>query len=250
MWPYFFRLQRSGLKLTFPNMKFHLLSVNADAKTSKGTEYGWLTGILYLAPAKQAQRGEVCAHRSPICTLVCLYTAGRGGMSSVQNARIRKTQMFFDNFELFRTLLLADIAALVAYAKAQGKQACVRLNGTSDIAWERLNVLQQFPDVRFYDYTKSPLRAMQFGKGALPSNYHLTFSRSETNEAQAIDVLRMGGNVAVVFNGAFPSVWNGYPVVSGDENDLRFLDPKGCVIALKAKGKAKKDVSGFVVHAL
>lgn len=231
-------------------MKFHLLSVNADAKTSKGEAFGWLTGILYLAPAKQAQRGEVCPHRSAGCSLACLYTSGRGAMSNVQNARIRKTQMFFDDFKLFKALLLADVAALVAYAKAQGKQACVRLNGTSDIAWERLGILEQFPDVRFYDYTKSPIRASQFGKGKMLNNYHLTFSRSETNEAQAVDVLRAGGNVAVVFAGAFPSVWNGFPVVSGDENDLRFLDPKGSVIALKAKGKAKKDQSGFVVHAL
>jgi hypothetical protein len=75
----------------------------------------------------------------------------------------------------------------------------------------------------------------------------LTFSRSETNEALAVDVLRNGGNVAVVFAGVLPSAWQGYNVVNGDESDLRFLDKKNVVVGLRAKGDAKKDTTGFVV---
>lgn len=231
-------------------MKLQLLSVGSDAKTVKGEAYGYLTAILYLAPARQAGRGEVCPHRSEGCTLSCLYTAGRGKMGNVKSARIRKTQLFFDRFSAFKEALIADITAFVAYCTKQGKTPCVRLNGTSDISWERLGVFTQFPSVQFYDYTKSPIRALQFAKGVLPTNYHLTFSRSECNEAQAVDVLANGGNVAVVFSSVLPKLWNGFPVVDGDKSDLRFLDSRNVVVGLKAKGEAKKDKSGFVVHSL
>lgn len=230
-------------------MKLNLLSVGSDAKTSKGEAFGWLTAILYLAPARQAGRGEVCTHRSIGCTLACLYTAGRGKMSNVQQARIRRTQLFFDDFATFKALLFADIRAFVASCEKQGMRACVRLNGTSDIAWERLGVFAAFPSVQFYDYSKSPIRALQFAKGALPSNYHLTFSRSESNEAQALDVLRAGGNVAVVFAGILPATWQGFEVVNGDESDLRFLDRRNVVVGLKVKGDGKKDATGFVVQS-
>jgi hypothetical protein len=228
-------------------MKLNLLSVGTDAKTSKGEAFGWLTAILYLAPAKQAGRGDVCSHRSIGCTLACLYTAGRGKMSNVKKARIRRTQLFFDDVAAFKALLFADIRAFVAYCEKQGMRACVRLNGTSDIAWERLGVFADFPSVQFYDYSKSPIRALQFAKGSMPSNYHLTFSRSETNEVLAVDVLRNGGNVAVVFAGILPATWQGFEVVNGDESDLRFLDKENVVVGLKAKGDAKKDATGFVV---
>jgi hypothetical protein len=168
-------------------------------------------------------------------------------MSNVKKARIRKTQLFFDSFVTFKALLMADIRAFVAYCETQKMRACVRLNGTSDIAWERLGVFAEFPTVQFYDYSKSPIRALQFAKGAMPSNYQLTFSRSESNEAQAIDVLRNGGNVAVVFAGVLPLTWQGFEVINGDESDLRFLDKKNVVVGLKAKGDAKKDATGFVV---
>ena len=228
-------------------MKLKLLSVGADAKTVKGEALGWFTAILYLAPAMQAGRGEVCPLRSLGCTLSCLVTAGRGKMRNVRDARIRKTRLFFDDNATFKAMLQDDITKFVAYCTKQGMQPCVRLNGTSDISWERLSVFDAFPTVQFYDYTKSPIRAMQFAKGAMPSNYHVTFSRSESNEAQALDVLANGGNVAVVFAKGLPSSWYGFPVVDGDKSDLRFLDSHNVVVGLKAKGEAKKDVSGFVV---
>jgi hypothetical protein len=231
-------------------MKLQLLSFNADAKTRKGNGADYLTAILYLAPAKIAGRGEVCSHRSVACTAACLFTAGRGQMNSVQSARVRKTQLFFDNSAEFLRLLREDIVAFQAYCAKRGAKACVRLNGTSDIPWERFKFFSDFPSVQFYDYTKNPVRMMAYCNRLLPANYHLTFSRSESNEAQALQVLRDGGNVAVVFSSAsFPAFWNGIEVASGDETDLRFTDPRNCVIGLKAKGKAKQDASGFVVHA-
>ena len=229
-------------------MKLNLLSVGTDAKTSKGEAFGWLTAILYLAPARQAGRGEVCVYRSVGCTLSCLYTAGRGKMSNVKRARIRRTQLFFDDFATFKALLFADIRAFVAKCEKENMRACVRLNGTSDIAWERLGVFAAFPSVQFYDYTKSPIRALQFAKGAMPTNYQLTFSRSESNEALALQVLSAGGNVAAVFAGILPATWKGFKVVNGDESDLRFLDARNVVVGLKAKGDGKKDSTGFVIQ--
>ena len=79
-----------------------------------------------------------------------------------------------------------------------------------------------------------------------PSNYHLTFSRSETNDKLCEMVLEMKGNVAVVFRNQLPETWKGYEVINGDENDLRFLDKQGVVVGLIEKGMAKKDETGFV----
>jgi len=233
-------------------MKLSLLSVGSDAKTVKGETFNWSTAILYLAPASVARLGNVCIYASEGCKLACLYTAGRGGFTNVQEARIRKTRLFFEDFPTFKRLVCEDIEKFSAACAKSGKNPCVRLNGTSDIPWERLGIIQAFPSLRFYDYTKSPIRALQYANGALPSNYHLTFSRSEANEAQALQVLQAGGNVACVFSGKLPEKYLGFRVVDGDESDLRFLDPYGAraiVVGLKAKGKAKKDVSGFVIHS-
>jgi len=129
----------------------------------------------------------------------------------------------------------------------------VRLNGSSDIAWEGIkvdgkNLFELFPDVAFVDYTKNPRR---FDR-ALPTNYHLTFSRAENNETQALELLARGVNVAIVFAGEKPAEWNGFTVIDGDLHDLRQLDPRGAVgtiIGLSPKGrKAKKDTSGFVIR--
>ncbi len=223
-----------------------LLSVSADAKTRKGESRGYLTGILYLAPSDISGR-NVCPFASPACHAACLYSAGRGAFSNVQRSRIEKTKAYFANKALFLSTLGDNISALIAKSTKESMRPAVRLNGTSDIAWERSGLMDQFPAVPFYDYTKNPLRFAQFLAGKLPKNYRLTFSRSETNEAQCLEFLAKGGNVSVVFRKSLPATWNGYPVVNGDETDLRFLDPRGVVVGLVAKGKAKADVSGFVV---
>ena len=225
-----------------------LLASNSDAKTSKGFALKFLTDILYLAPANEGGFGNLCVNASAGCLASCLFTAGRGRMSNVRLGRIRKTRLFFTDKKAFFMQLNKDIARGMKRAAKLGMTYCVRLNGTSDVPWERLGVMEQFPTVQFYDYTKSVSRALAHARGEMPANYHLTFSRSESNEAQALQVLAAGGNVAAVFESAnYPLTWNGYNVVSGDDSDLRFLDAKNVVVALYAKGKAKQDASGFVI---
>lgn len=223
-----------------------LLSVSSDAKTSKGESRGYLTGILYLAPSTVSGR-QVCPFASPACHAACLYSAGRGAFSNVQKSRIAKTQSYFADKVAFLANLDKGVTGLIAKATRQRMKPAVRLNGTSDIAWERTGIMDRFPGVPFYDYTKNPLRYAQFLAGKLPKNYRLVFSRSETNEAQCLEFLAKGGNVSVVFRKSLPKAWKGFRVIDGDKTDLRFLDPKGVVVGLVAKGKAKGDVSGFVV---
>lgn len=217
-------------------MRYDLLTTN-NAKIIKGRDRGFMVFGLHLSP------GRTCPWASPGCLKACLNTAGRGGISSVQHARARKTQLWLQDRELFLEQLLADIHRARGDARRAGLEPAFRLNLTSDVRWEDFGVPQSFGDVQFYDYTKDPLRTT-------PANYHLTFSRSEeaTNHVDARLWSARGGNVAVVFAGLPPARFWGRPVVIGDTDDLRFLDPPGSIIALKAKGRAKRDVSGFVIR--
>lgn len=248
-----------------------LLSIGNDAKTVKGERIGYLTGVQYLAPASVSGR-NVCPDATPGCKADCLFTAGRGVFDSVREARIKRTRDFAANRGYHMASLVGEVAALVSKAKRDGLTPLVRLNGTSDLPWENIpaaqqrNVMSAFPGVQFYDYTKSYRRMLAFLAGKLPSNYHLTFSRSECNERECLDVLAKGGNVAVVFDTrkgqALPLTWNGYQVVDGDLSDVRPQDPgahsqangaasmgvQGHVIGLRAKGRARKDTHGFVVR--
>ena len=228
-----------------------LLVADGNAKTVKGRAKGYMTGIMYLAPADEAGRGTVCSMSSAGCREACLFTAGHGRFDSVRDARITKTNLWFDDRKAFMHNLILDIISVVEKAEREGLTPCIRLNGTSDIMWEKQKykgktLFQWFPDLQFYDYTKIWTR---FSK-KLPDNYHLTFSRSEENDALIAKVLRLApdANVAVVFSGELPETWNGMEVINSDQDDLRFLDPKGVVCGLKAKGDAKKDKSGFVVQ--
>lgn len=251
-------------------MKNRIFSMDS-AKAIKARGYGYLNAIHYLAPVNLAGVGNICPHASPACAAACLgWTSGQAGMvksddaiNSVRASRIEKTRRFMKD----RQTYLEDVARSIrlAYGKAsrEGLKLCVRLNGSSDIGWEgirafpdepntfdagRLNIFETFHFVQFVDYTKNKRRALMHAQGLLPRNYHLTFSRSETNEADCLDVLRAGGTVAVVFESK-PDTWHGFPVIDGDKHDLRHLDPRGVVVGLSPKGrKAKRDTSGFVVR--
>jgi len=219
---------------------FKLLST-ANPKIQKGTAKGYLSFILHLAPADLSGR-EVCPKRTKGCTAACLNTAGRGGMfkrgettNVIQKARIRKTQYFFEHRNSFLQDLEADIRKAVKFAERQGLKPVFRLNGTSDLSWEKYYIIEKFPDVQFYDYTKVLGRKISH----LP-NYHLTFSAADGNDADVTKALAQGMSVATVFDQIPAGVY------SADEDDLRFLDPKGIVLGLKAKGRAKKDTTGFV----
>lgn len=221
----------------------YYLSSGTDAKTVKGEKFGWKTFILYLAPHTTSGR-NVCPYASKGCAAACLFTAGRGKFKSVREARIRKTKEFFENRKLFLDRLRVDIEDAKREAARLRMKPCFRLNGTSDIGWDAL-IIREFPKLQFYDYSKNVDAVLENNL----SNYHLTFSRSEENQADCDRVLAAGKNVAVVFSGKTkPDTWNGYPVIDGDVSDLRFLDPPGSIVGLKAKGDARKDTSGFVVQ--
>lgn len=225
-----------------------------NAKTVKGEKMGYLTFILYLAPSTESGY-QTCPMASKGCAEACLFTAGMGRFDNVRNPRIRKTRYFFEDRGGFMTDLVSDIEAGIRKGDRDGMTPVFRLNGTSDIRWETVpcerngkifpNVMTAFPNVQFYDYTKIPNRRN------IPSNYHLTFSRSESNDKYIDTALDNGMNVAVVFDTKkkddLPSSYRSLPVVDGDETDLRFLDVTGSIVGLRAKGDAKKDDSGFVV---
>ena len=209
---------------------------------------GYLTAIMYLAPHKLSGY-NVCPHASPGCIAGCLNLSGRGVYNKIQQSRINRTKFWFDSRDEFKAQLRRELNAFVRKCNKANVKAAIRLNGTSDIAWEKVypELFTMFPEVQFYDYTKNPGRMVRFILKDLPSNYHFTFSRSEDNDSKADTILQMGGNVAVVFSSKnIPQEYKGFPVHNADETDLRFLDKRG-VQGLYAKGKAKRDTSGFVV---
>jgi hypothetical protein len=238
-------------------------------KAQKAEKFGYLNAIHYLAPATIAGVGDICPNRSAACTFLCLgWNSGRASMvkdldvgtNATRESRIAKTRDFMRDRPAYLRRMVREIDRLIAKANAAGKKLCIRLNGSSDIAWEGIRLdghtlFEMFPDVQFVDYTKNPRR---FERG-LPLNYHLTFSRSEANEAQALELLARGVNVAIVFASKDkPAMWNGFTVIDGDAHDLRHLDPRayaanglfrGFVVGLSPKGaRAKKDSSGFVLR--
>jgi len=216
----------------------------SNTKTLKGESLGYRTYIMHLAPG-MLSGFQVCASASSGCLKACLNLSGMGKFSNVQDARIAKTKLFFEDRGAFMDKLVKEIQAAVKSSKKAGLIPVFRLNGTSDIRWENIpvrgyrNLFQLFPDIQFYDYTKHSNRKN------IPDNYHLTFSRSETNEDQ---ILTVTYNTAVVFE-SLPTTYLGLPVVDGTETDLRFLDPQGVIVGLVANGEGKKDTSGFVVRA-
>ena len=227
-----------------------LLAIGKDAKTIKGQKYGYLTGVLYLAPHKVSGH-LVCPSASPGCIEACLFTAGRGGMQTAIHGRIRKTRLLFEEKETFLLQLHRDIAALVRKAKREGLIPLVRLNGTSDLAWEKMKIkgrslMELFPEVQFYDYTKIRARADKFARGKMPANYSLVFSLTESNDEDARKVLAAGAPIAAVFGGDLPDTFLGAPVINGDEHDARVENMEAVVVGLSAKGRAKHDTSGFV----
>jgi hypothetical protein len=237
-------------------MRFDLLNVK-NAKTIKGEKKGYRTYILYLSPYKANDKGvNLCAMATKGCIESCLNTAGMGVFSTVQLSRLRKSNLFVENREYFIQKLVFEIETAIKLAKLDNMIPVFRLNGTSDIQWENIklkdnkNIFELFPDVMWYDYTKI---ANRFDK-KLPSNYHLTFSFSGEVDyysgriiALTKKILDSGNNVAVVFRKNLPETFLGYKVIDGDENDLRFTNETGVIIGLHAKGKAKKDTSGFVI---
>ena len=221
---------------------FKLLST-ANPKIQKGTKLGYLSFILHLAPADLSGH-NTCPKATVGCKSACLNTAGRGGMfkrgestNVIQKARIRKTVQYFEQRDQFLADLEADIRKAIRFAERKGLTPVFRLNGTSDLSVEKWGIIEKFPTVQFYDYTKVLGR-----KVAHLPNYHLTFSKADGNDSDVAEALMQGMSVVAVYD----KIPEG--VQSADETDLRFLDPKGIMLGLKAKGKAKKDYTGFVIR--
>jgi hypothetical protein len=174
-------------------------------------------------------------------------------MPNVMDSRIRKTLEWIRRRTGYIDDMEVELKNLVNRAADKRLRPVARLNGTSDVPWEAwIDMEGDFPEIQFYDYTKNYRRMKQFlrGEGSWPRNYHLTYSYDEnTTAAQVHYILRMGGNVAVVFRNELPETFKGYDVISGMEHDFRFLDKKGCIVGLLARGRAKKDTTGFVVDA-
>ena len=225
---------------------------NTNAKTSKNS---LKTLILYLAPHKQNDKNvNICPMASKGCILACLYTAGRGKFSNVQNARINKTNFYIYDKELFILKLAGEIIKETNKAKKNKEKIAFRLNGTSDIdfiyllqKYAQLNIEDLKENAVFYDYTKILGKVKKYKNY---SNYHLTFSRAEDNNSIAEADLNDGANVSIFFRNGLPRFWRGYKVIDGDTSDILMVYNKNVVLGLKAKGEAKKDKSGFVVDAV
>jgi len=232
------------------------LLTESNQKIRKGEKLGFYTVGLHLAPARLAGLDiNLCPWASKGCEAACLNTSGHGAFSSVQESRIRKTHFFWFSKAQFLKQLVSEIEAAKRKAARKSLTLAVRLNLTSDVMWETIEdedgktIFQYFPETVFYDYTKSRKRMENFLTGNFPQNYSLTFSRSESNEREVKKISEAGGNVAIVFRGKLPSEWNGKRVISGDESDARFTDPRGVIVGLVQKGKAKHDETGFVLSA-
>lgn len=273
------------LQIDIPS-RFPRLFSTDSAKAAKASGYGYLNAIHYMAPHDSAGVGNLCSHASPQCIALCLGThSGQAAMVSdlehgtnaTRESRNLKARLFMAHRQDYMNRLARDIVKLERKAKREGLTLCVRLNGSTDIAWERISfqiddktsraiesrfgsvhpragrvmtLLQLFRHIQFVDYTKNPNRM-----GKTPSNLHLTLSYSGNNLAECLAALKRGQNVAVVFGEGLPRDWHGHSVIDGDLHDLRHLDPicpngeRGVVVGLSPKGlTAKRDTSGFVVR--
>lgn len=220
----------------------YLGSVASSSKIAKGLQYNEMTYILYLAPANQSGY-EVCPMRTAECTEACLTESGHNRIdvkkNAINKARIAKTKLFFENREFFMGWLVTEIEKAKADADNKGMRFSVRINGTSDIdittfKLNGVNILQRFPEVMFYDYTKVSKRFRLLDKYA---NYDLTYSFSGHNMFQSMDILsNKKGRVAMVFEGkVLPIEFMGYKVIDGDAYDMRYLDEQGVIVGLKFK---------------
>lgn len=257
----------------------------ASSKAIKSRKYGALNAILYMAPHTMADVGNLCPNASPGCIRACLGvhsgqaamvadSANPQSLNSVRRSRIAKAENFMRNRAAFMREMMLQLARQYRRATLANFELIARPNGSTDIAFEAIklvidektakqiarlagrpfaagtyrNIFEAFPFVRFNDYTKSFKRMAKFCAGDMPPNYHLTFSRSETNAADVARVIELGGNVAAVFD-ALPDTWHGCRVINGDAHDLRCNDPCGVIVGLVPKGaKPKKDASGFVLR--
>lgn len=219
--------------------------LSTSTKVDKCQSVGVLARVLYLTP------GIFCPGATKGCLAACLgHTSGRMAFQTHTDARDRRAALLVENPQLFIKRLRAELTLLETDALQYDLAPAVRLNGTSDLRWERLypELFADFPQLQFFDYTKLQVRMSHHLNGRLPQNYHLTFSADGSNHHHSIELLERGATVAVVFWPELPKTWWGFPVIDGDLHDARFIDPKGVVVGLRAKGVARVDTSGFTIR--
>jgi hypothetical protein len=245
-----------------PNTAFHRMSpamilskcgrprslLSSSFKAEKCLSVDVLARVLFLTP------GVFCSHATAGCLAACLgHSSGRMQMPTHALARDRRTALYLEAPQLFLQMLDLELSLLEQDARRLGLTPAARLNGSSDLPWETLHpeMFQKHPGIRFFDYTKVPDRMNRFlQQSQWPATYYLTFSAQPSNHQQAQQILQQGGTAAVVFWPNIPRTFWGFPVIDGDKHDARFLDPAGSVVALKAKGAAQQDLSGFTVRLL
>ena len=238
--------------------RVNLLSY-VNKKTIKGEKLGYLTGIMYLAPAELAiasgSLSTACPFASNECKALCLFSSGFGVYNRVKKARMAKTTFLMGNKKWHELpsqhgllALKKNIKSLIKRSKKSRMIPTIRLNGTSDYRVHTWGLMQEFKDIQFYDYTKDASRMFDYLRNKLPKNYHLTFSFSGNNWELCESVLKQGGNVACVFAKKIPKTYKGFTVVNGDKTDLRFLDKKNSIVGLLPKGKARSNLqSSFII---
>lgn len=242
-------------------MKNRIFSMES-AKAAKAQNYGYLNAIHYMAPASLSGF-NLCPKSTPACRALCLgWESGQASMvahddviNSVRQSRIDKARRFMRDRKVYMQDVVKSIELAEKRAAKLGFKLCVRMNGSTDIAWEGIacardgvmyrNVMLAFPHLQFVDYTKIAARLDR----DLPSNYCLVLSRTEDNDEDVRRLVRAGGTAAAVFAGELPAAFNGLKVISGDDHDLLHLNPRGVILGLTPKGrKAKRDrASGFVI---
>ena len=238
---------KTAIQPSYKKVKNLLSEGSTNSKTAKNE---LVTFILYLAPSDIIGTHNLCPMASAGCKASCLYSAGRGRFSNVQLSRINKAKFWAYDRQAFYIQLANEL--LKIHDKLINQRIAIRLNGTSDI--DHLSLLKRYTGIDFldpfyskllfYDYTKN----INVFKKYFGTNYKLTFSKSETNFEECLDVINMGGNIAAVFAAELPDTYGGIQVINGDESDLRYFDPANVIVGLKAKGDAKKDLSGFVIN--
>lgn len=211
-----------------------LLTQNKKLKKGDALNFG-----MELLPSILAPGMNLCTGAGE-CRYSCLAFSGVGNIIKGKKmldgfqeltapimAKARRTFLYAQDPESFHAILDEDIREAIETASKDGVKAAFRLNTTSDIDWKE--VAARWPSEQFYDYTKVWSRE---GSG----NYHLTYSFSElTNAEMAMRLLQEGKNVAMVFPKDLPDIWKGYPVIDGDIDDNRYLDPAGVVVGLRMK---------------
>ena len=214
-------------------------SITKHDKTSE--EYGINQYGLALAQSDASDEVNVCSFATDGCRRACIAEFGKGGIPRNKYARTVKTIALYRMPELFIRRLASEIRSKVAL---EGEIFC-RLNDYSDLRWELIAPsLFRIDGVTYWDYTKHHRRDVSW-----LGNYTLVFSAHEKFDDDKIPSLanRYDG-VAVVFSD-YPTftTYKETPVKLGTHDNLADMTSDGfTVIALKAKGKARSDKSGFV----